>query len=157
MVNEKLAEGVSAEADIADPGGASFVHRSSQETHADFGLPITMPVIGVVADIHESGRATTMDPECSLPYTLEVWPWMNFAVRAPTAGRVVAAVTRAVHDVDPSIEFARKPSVQRTSVRRFDRAPFLTMVISGFAACATAHRRCRTLPESSRRRCAACA
>jgi putative ABC transport system permease protein len=71
-----------------------------------------------------------------LPYTLEVWPWMNFAVRAPNAGRVVSAVTRAVHNVDPSIEFRGKPSVEEHPFAGLVAPPFLTMVISGFAACA---------------------
>jgi len=133
VVNEKLAKALA-------PGGRVIgrritVHRSSQG-RADFGQPITMPVIGVIADIHESGRATKPDPEVFLPYTLEVWPWMNFAVRAPNARRVVAAVERAVHDVDPSIEFRGKPSVEERPFAGLVAPPFLTMVISGFAACA---------------------
>ncbi len=133
VVNEKLAKALAPGGHVI--GRRVTVHRSSQG-RADFGQPITMPVIGVVADIHESGRATKPDPEVFLPYTLEVWPWMNFAVRAPNAGRVVSAVTRAVHDVDPSIEFRGKPSVEERPFAGLVAPPFLTMVISGFAACA---------------------
>jgi putative ABC transport system permease protein len=133
VVNEKLAKALSPSGQVI--GRRITVHRSSQ-ARADFGQPITMPVIGVVADIHESGRATKPDPEVFLPYTLEVWPWMNFVVRAPNAARVVPAVTRAVHDVDPSIQFRGKPSVEERSFAGLVAPPFLTMVISGFAACA---------------------
>jgi putative ABC transport system permease protein len=133
VVNEKLAKALV-------PGGSAIghritVHRSSQ-ARADFGQAITLPVIGVVADIHEAGKANKPDPEVFLPYTLEVWPWMNFSVRAPNAAHVLAAVTRAVHDVDPSIEFRGKPSVEDRSFAGLVAPPFLTMVISGFAACA---------------------
>jgi putative ABC transport system permease protein len=133
VVNEKLAKALASGGHVI--GRRITVHRSSQ-ARADFGQPITMPVIGIVADIHESGRATKPDAEVFLPYTLEVWPWMNFVVRAPNAGRTLAAVVRAVHGVDPSIEFRGKPSVEERSFAGLVAPPFLTLVISGFAACA---------------------
>lgn len=133
VVNEKLAKSLV-------PSGSAIghritVHRSSQ-ARADFGQAITMPVIGVVADIHENGKATKPDPEVFLPYTLEVWPWMNFVVRAPNAAHLLSAVTRAVHDVDPSIEFRGKPAVENRSFGGLVAPPFITMLISGFAASA---------------------
>lgn len=133
VVNERLAKALAPVGSAI--GRRITVHRSSQ-ARADFGQPITLPVIGVVADIHEFGKATKPDPEVFLPYTLEVWPYMNFAVRAPNAAHVLAAVTRAVHDVDPSIEFRGKPSVEERSFAGLVAPPFLTMVISGFAVCA---------------------
>jgi putative ABC transport system permease protein len=133
VVNEKLAKALAPSGSAI--GRRMTVHRSSQ-ARADFGQAITLPVIGVVADIHENGKANKPDPEVFLPYTLEVWPWMNFAVRAPNAAHVLSAVTRAVHDVDPLIEFRGKPSLEDRSFAGLVAPPFLTMVISGFAACA---------------------
>ena len=130
VVNEKLAKSLAPGGHVL--GRRITVHRSAQG-RADFGQPITMPVIGIVADIHESGRATKPDPEVFLPYTLEVWPWMNFAVRASNAASIVQAVVRAVHDVDPAIQFRAKPSVEERSFAGLVPPPFLTLVISGFA------------------------
>lgn len=133
VVNAALAKALAPSGRVI--GRRITVHRSSQG-RTDFGEPITMPVIGVIADIHESGRATKPAPELFLPYTLEVWPWMTFAVRAPHAAHVVSAVVRAVHDVDPTIQFRGKPSVEEHPFAGVVAPPFLTLVISGFAACA---------------------
>jgi putative ABC transport system permease protein len=133
VINARLAK-------MLVPGGDAIgrritIHRSSQ-ARADFGQPITLPVIGIVADIHEFDRARTPDPEVYLPYTLEVWPWMNFVVRVPNAGRRLPEIVRAVQDVDPAIRFRGKPSVEAHSFAGLVAPPFLTMVLSGFAACA---------------------
>jgi putative ABC transport system permease protein len=133
VINERLAK-------MLVPGASAIgrritVHRSSQ-ARADFGQPITMPVIGVVADIHEYGRANKPDPEVFLPYTLEVWPWMNFVLRAPNAARVIPGVVQAMRKVDPAIRFRDKPSVEEHSFAGVVAPPFMTLVLSGFAACA---------------------
>jgi putative ABC transport system permease protein len=71
-----------------------------------------------------------------LPYTLEVWPWMNFVVRVPDAARAIPAVVQAVKEVEPAVRFNGKPSVEQHSFAGLVSPPFLTMVLSGFAACA---------------------
>jgi putative ABC transport system permease protein len=133
VINDKLANAIVPDGHAI--GRRITVHRSSQG-RPDFGEPITMPVIGVVADIHEYGRATKPDPEVFLPYTLEVWPWMNFSVRAPNPTRVAPAIVRALHELDPSVQFRGKPSVEERPFAGIVAPPFLTLVISGFAACA---------------------
>ena len=133
VVNEQMAKVMAPNASAI--GMRITVYRSSQD-RADFGQPITMPVVGIVADIHEYDRATKPEPEVFLPYTLEVWPWMNFVVRAPDAARVVPAVIRVVHDVDPAIRFRGQPSVEERAFAGFSAPPFLTTALSGFAACA---------------------
>jgi hypothetical protein len=80
------------------------------------GQPISGPVIGVVADVRQFGPADEPEPEVLLPYTLEVWPWMNFVARAPNAERVVRAVDRAVRGVEPALDFLGKPSVMSPGV-----------------------------------------
>ena len=135
VINDRLARMIA-------PGTSAIgrritVHYRSSQARADFGQPITLPVIGVVAErIHEYDRARKPDPEVYLPYTLEVWPWMNFVVRVPDAAKVIPAVVQAVKEVDPAIRFNGKPSVEQQSFAGLVSPPFLAMVLSGFAACA---------------------
>ena len=110
------------------------IYRQSQ-ARADIGQPITLPVIGVVADYHEFGADTPAQPEVYLPYTLEVWPWMKFDVRAVRNPRVLADIEHAVHDIEPGITFFGKPSFDNAG-----RAPalsdprmFVTSLLSAFA------------------------
>jgi putative ABC transport system permease protein len=123
------------------PGGDALgkrvtVRRSSQ-ARADFGQPITLPIIGVLADIREYGPEDDLQPEIYLPYTLEVWPWMSFVVRAPNAHRVLPAVQRAIRGVDPALNFLGTPSVEATGADAIDsQRRFVTFVLAGFAACA---------------------
>ena len=51
-----------------------------------------------------------------LPYTLEVWPWMNFVVRAPRTAAVASQVERAVRDVEPAVDFLGKPNAAPTGL-----------------------------------------
>ncbi|MFN2564750.1 MAG: FtsX-like permease family protein, partial [Gemmatimonadaceae bacterium] len=75
------------------------------------------------------------EPEVMLPYTLEVWPWMNFVARAPDAARLLPSVERAVRDVEPALTFRGRPSVMRAGAAAVDpERRFLTAVLSGFAA-----------------------
>ena len=90
------------------------VYRSSQ-ARADFGQPITMPVTGVVADYRQDGPENPPPRQVFLPYTLEVWPWMSFVVRAPPTAHAVRQITRAVKDVDPAIVFSAGPSASHGS------------------------------------------
>jgi len=113
------------------------VHRSSQ-ARADFGQPITLPVVGVVADYREFGRETKPPEQVYLPYTLEVWPWMNFIVRAPPTPATLAAIEGAVNSVEPAINMRAKPAPMhsRSSVALTDPRVFVTTLLSGFAATA---------------------
>ncbi len=114
-------------------GETITVHRQSQ-ARADFGQPITLPIIGVVSDVHEYGPADSPAPEVYLPYTLEVWPWMNFTARARNPGRLLAAVTNAVRAVDPEIRFRGQPSLVQTGGGAIDaQTRFITAVLTGFA------------------------
>ncbi len=108
------------------------VYRQSQ-ARADFGRPITMLVIGVVPDTYDDQRKA--DPEVFLPYTLEVWPWMSFIARAPNPAATVAAVTRAVRSVDPSIVFRAKPKPRELG-RGDPQQRFVLMTLGAFAGCA---------------------
>ncbi len=114
------------------------VHRSSQ-ARADFAQPITMPIVGVVADYHEFGREAKPPEQVFLPYTLEVWPWMNFIIRVPPTAATLAAIESAVKTIDPAIGWrGGKPSAlnARSSPALTDPRVFVTTLMSGFAATA---------------------
>jgi putative ABC transport system permease protein len=99
------------------------------------GQPITLPVIGVVTDVHEFGADQPPDPEVFLPYTLEVWPWMNFVARAPDAERLLRAMKTAVRNTEPALRFRDEPAVMHAGVAGIDgQRRFITLVLSGFAA-----------------------
>jgi len=110
------------------------VRRSSQ-ARPDFGQPITLPVIGVVADYRQFGPESDPPQQVFLPYTLEVWPWMTFIARSPRADVMLKAVTEAARNVEPAIEFLGKPGVggQRRLVNFGDPRVFMTTLLSGFA------------------------
>jgi putative ABC transport system permease protein len=116
------------------PLGRRITVRRSSQARADFGQPITLPVIGVVADMRQFGPAEDPQPEVMLPYTLEVWPWMNFVARAPDAKRLLPNVERAVRGVEPALNFLGRPSVLRAGAAADLQRRFLTLVLSGFAA-----------------------
>lgn len=119
----------------ANPIGERItVHRQSQ-ARADFGQPITLPVIGVTADVRQGGPAQDPFPEVFLPYTLEVWPWMNFVVRAPEAEHMLRAVDAAVRRTDPGVRYIGEPSVMRGGAAGIgSRRRFITVVLGAFAA-----------------------
>lgn len=89
------------------------IYRQSQ-ARADVGAPITLPVVGVVADYRQLGAESDPPQQVFLPYTLEVWPWMHFVARARTAPGVLASVERAVLGVEPAVTFFDKPSFDRS-------------------------------------------
>jgi putative ABC transport system permease protein len=113
------------------------VYRSSQ-ARADFGQPITLPIVGIVADYHEFGAEAPRPPQVFLPYTLEVWNWMNFVARSSNAASVSRAIDDAVRGVEPAIEPMGRASAARTGlVSSFgDPRIFVTTLLSGFAATA---------------------
>jgi ABC-type antimicrobial peptide transport system permease subunit len=67
-----------------------------------------------------------------------VWPWIRFIVRTPPSAATVAALERAVKDVDPAIDQRDKPSALRgtSSIRFTDPRVFVATLMSGFAATA---------------------
>ncbi|MGH7618286.1 MAG: FtsX-like permease family protein, partial [Gemmatimonadaceae bacterium] len=113
------------------------IHRSSQ-ARPDFGQPITLPVVGVVADYREFGRENKPPEQVFLPYTLEVWPWMVFIVRVPPTPVTLAAVETAVKQVDPTIDLRGTLSAieSRKGPAFTDPRVFVTALMSGFAATA---------------------
>jgi putative ABC transport system permease protein len=124
------------------PGGTALgqritVHRSSQ-ARADFGQPITLPIIGVVADHRIFGAENDPPLQVFLPYTLEVWPWMNFDVRAPRTAAVVAQVERAVRGVEPAVNFLSKPSIGSSGLTGLltDPRVFVMSLMSAFGVIA---------------------
>jgi hypothetical protein len=134
VVNQKLARQLWPG---ASPLGKRVTVRRASQARADFGQPITLPVIGVIGDVREYGPAEDPEPELYLPYTLEVWPWMRFVVRAPGAERALKPIERAVRGVEPAINFLGKPSVNPTGIAAIDsQRRFVTYVLIGFAACA---------------------
>ena len=120
-----------------DPLGTRVTVRRASQGRADFGQPITLPVIGVIADVRENGPDNDVSAELYLPYTLEVWPWMNFVVRAENATRALPAVDRAIRGVEPALNFLGKPSVSAVGFDAIDsQRRFVTFVVTGFAICA---------------------
>jgi putative ABC transport system permease protein len=115
----------------ANPIGKQVTTYRASQARADFGQPITLPVIGVVGDVRQSGLENPPDPEIFLPYTLEVWPWMNFIVRAQNPLRVARDMENVVKTVDPAIGLRSTPSVLTVGVSSTRR--FVTSLLSGFA------------------------
>ena len=131
VISERLARQLWPD---RSPLGETITVRRQSQARADFGQPITLPVIGVVADVHEYGPASNAAPEVYLPYTLEVWPWMNFRVRAPDPAHLLKPVTAAIRAVDPSIQFRGEPSVEQSGAAAIDaQTRFITEVLTGFA------------------------
>lgn len=109
------------------------IFRQSQG-RADFGQPITLPVIGVAAAARDLGPASAPVAEVYLPYTLEVWPWMNFAVRASNPSHVARAIKSTVLAVDASTQFRDGASVTQTGFGSIDaQTRFVAEVLAGFA------------------------
>jgi len=134
VINQRLARALWSS---ANPLGKRVTVRRSSQARADFGQPITMPVIGVLADVHEDGPENEPQPEIFLPYTLEVWPWMHFVVRVRTSIGAEALVDRTIRNVEPAVRYLAKPSLESIGVESIDpQRRFVTFVLTGFAACA---------------------
>ncbi|HEX6964221.1 MAG TPA: ABC transporter permease [Gemmatimonadaceae bacterium] len=131
VINEKLARTLWPG---TNPIGKRITIRRQSQARADFGQPITLPIIGVTADVRQEGPDQDPDPEVYLPYTLEVWPWMHFVVRAPHAEHLLRAVTAAVRRTEPDIRFLGEPSVMQAGAAGIDaRRRFITAVLGAFA------------------------
>lgn len=117
--------------------GKRVTVRRASQARADFGQPITMPVIGVLADVREYGPEDDWAAELYLPYTLEVWPWMTFVVRATNPLRALPLIDRAIREVEPSLNFLGTPSIEATGADAIDaQRRFVTFVLTGFAVSA---------------------
>ncbi len=120
----------------ANPLGKRItVYRQSQ-ARADFGQPITLPVIGVVADYRLFGQDQDAPEQVFLPYTLEVWPWMAFELRSTRPAAALANITKAVQSVDPTIDFRAKPEVEASGQSFSDPRFFMMTLMSAFAVVA---------------------
>lgn len=131
VINETLAKRLFPG---IDPIGRPITTYRASQARADFGQPITLPVIGVVGDVRQFGRESDVNAELFLPYTLEVWPWMNFVARAQNPSGVLRSVEAAVRSVDPAINLRGDPSVLDVGLPAVRR--FVTSLLSGFALAA---------------------
>src|SRR6185437_5644936 len=119
-----------------NPIGRRITIRRQSQARADVGQPITLPIIGVAGDVLEFGPGQTTGGEVYLPYTLEVWPWMTFAVRSAHAASAEHAVQLAVRRVEPAIRFVFGPTISTSGQRVGGQRRFVTTVLSGFAGLA---------------------
>jgi putative ABC transport system permease protein len=119
--------------------GQRITVRRQSQARADVGQPITLPIIGVVADHRAAGATSDPPMQVFLPYTLEVWPWMTFAVRGPQTAATAAQIDRVVHDVEPGITYlGQKPAPRVESLSRRLRDPrvFVMSLMTTFGAIA---------------------
>jgi putative ABC transport system permease protein len=134
VINERLAR------QLVGQGSAIGTHitvKRQSQARADFGQPITLPVIGVVGNVRQSGPMEEPEPEVFLPYTLEVWPWQQFVMRASNPERLLPAIQAAIRNVEPRVNFMGQPSVRRGGAGAIDsERRFLTFVLAGFAVSA---------------------
>jgi putative ABC transport system permease protein len=94
-----------------------------------------LPVIGVIGDYRELGPEQKPPAQVFLPYTLEVWAWMQFIVRSPQPAAILSALTTAVKGVDPAATFLVKPSARQADAGPSFADPrvFVATLMSGFA------------------------
>lgn len=118
--------------------GQRITVRRQSQARADIGEPITLPVIGIVADHRISGPEADPSMQVFLPYTLEVWPWMTFVARAPRTAAVATQLERAVRQVEPALNFLGKPAAARDGVAALLTQPrvFVMSLMSAFGAIA---------------------
>jgi len=119
--------------------GQRITVRRQSQARADVGQPITLPVIGVVADHRAAGATNDPPMQVFLPYTLEVWPWMTFAVRGPQTAAIAAKIDRVLHDVEPGITYLGQkpaPRVESLSQRLRDPRVFVMSLMTTFGAIA---------------------
>ena len=120
----------------ASPLGQRVTVFRQSQARADFGQPITLPVIGVVADYRQFGQGQDPPEQIFLPYTLEVWPWMVFELRSTRPAAALTSITKAVQSVDPTIDFRGKPAVEATAESFSDPRFFVMTLMSAFAVVA---------------------
>jgi predicted permease len=119
--------------------GQRITIRRQSQARVDVGQPITLPVIGVVADHRAAGAENDPPMQVFLPYTLEVWPWMTFAVRAPQTAAIASQIDRVIHDVEPGITYlGQKPSprIESFGRRLGDPRVFVMSLMTTFGAIA---------------------
>jgi len=135
LVNDTLARQLWPRGDAL--GARITIYRQSQ-ARADIGQPITLPVIGIVADYREFGPTSAPPPQVYLPYTLEVWPWMHFVARSNGTPAVLDRVEKSIKSVDPALIFLGKPSIDHAATLPplSDPRMFVTALLGAFAAIA---------------------
>jgi predicted permease len=119
--------------------GQRITIRRQSQARADVNQPITLPIVGVVADHRAAGAANDPPMQVFLPYTLEVWPWMTFVVRGPQTAAVAAQIDRVIHDVDPGITYLGQKPAPRTEgfgSRLRDPRVFVMSLMTTFGAIA---------------------
>jgi putative ABC transport system permease protein len=96
-------------------------------------------VVGVIADVRNAGRNADATPDIFLPYAQNSWGYMNFVVRGRAgaeAAPLIAAIRRAVHEVDP----ARPTFTEQPLARHVDldvaEPRFGATLLAAFAALA---------------------
>jgi predicted permease len=91
-------------------------------------------IVGVVSDIRREALDRPPEPTFFIPYSQFALPFMNVLVRSSAdQAAVVAAVTRAVRDVDRNLAIGRVTSMEELRNRAAAQPRFRTIVLSTFA------------------------
>ena len=96
-------------------------------------------VVGVIADVKDSGLAESDPPQIYLPYAQ--WPVQGMAVVLRTAipaGSIGDAVRREVYAVDPALPVANVRTLDQIVARSISQPRFYTTLLAIFAGVALA-------------------
>jgi hypothetical protein len=113
----------------------------------DIGLPlgdgprvasrVQYRIVGVVADIRNSGLRSPTDPEILVPFPQSPWIGMTFLVHAPRAGDgLLERMQEAIWAVDPEEAMKRVYRLQDEIEAELSQVIFFTRMLSGFAVLA---------------------
>ena len=100
IINETLARQWGGRS----PLGERIDVLKAARTRADFGQPLVGIVIGVTRDVKHFGLDAPTPPTIYVPYSHNLWSSMTVVARtAGGPGSVLAAIDRAIRQVDPAI------------------------------------------------------
>jgi len=100
IINETLAR----QWGDRSPLGERLDVLKAARTRADFGEPLMGTVVGITRDVRHYGLDTPAPPTVYVPYTHNVWASITVVARsAGNPAHLVAAVDRAIREVDPAI------------------------------------------------------
>lgn len=136
VINETMAKQFFADADPL--GRVITVHRASQ-ARADVGQPVSGPIIGVMKDVHWTGQENRVLAEVYVPYTREVWPWINIVAHAKNPAAIAVAMHKAIVEVEPRIPMGSEFNASGIEVPKklsFDQRELTLTVVGAFAAAA---------------------
>ncbi|MGH7653673.1 MAG: ADOP family duplicated permease [Gemmatimonadaceae bacterium] len=136
VINETMAKHFFPDADPV--GHVITVHRTSQG-RADIGQPISGPIIGVMADVHWYGAENRVEDEVYVPYTREVWPWVNIVAHAKNPAAIAPAMHKAILSVEPRIPLGTQYSgdgIEIPRARTFDQRELTLSIVGAFAGAA---------------------